>query len=52
MWENDIKMGLREKGSDGTDWLHLAKEKNKWKALVNTDMNIRVPQNVGKFLSS
>jgi hypothetical protein len=52
MLENNIQMVVRERGCDGTDWFHLAKERDKWKALVSTIMNIRAPQNVGKFLNS
>jgi hypothetical protein len=33
------------------DWVDQAKDRNQWMALVNTVMNLRVPQNVGKFLS-
>ena len=34
------------------DWLDLAQERDTWRVLVNTVMNIRVPQNAGNFLSS
>jgi hypothetical protein len=39
-------------GWDGMDWIDLAEERDQWRALVNTAMNLRVPQNAGKFLSS
>jgi hypothetical protein len=34
------------------DWIDLAQDRDQWSSLVNTVMNLRVPQNVGKFLSS
>jgi hypothetical protein len=34
------------------DWIDLAQDKGRWRALVNTIMDIRVPQNAGKHLSS
>jgi hypothetical protein len=45
------KIDLGERGWDGMDWIHLAEDRDQWRALVNTVMNLRVPQNVGKFLS-
>jgi hypothetical protein len=45
-------MDLREIVWDGTDWIDLAQDRDQWRALVNTVMNIRVPQNARKFLSS
>jgi hypothetical protein len=51
-WVDNIEMGLREIGWDGTDWIDLAQNRDQWRTLVNTVMNLRVPQNAGKFLSS
>jgi len=42
-WEDDIKMDLREVGRGGGDWMELAQDRNRWRALVNTVMNFRVP---------
>jgi hypothetical protein len=42
-WEDNIKMDLREKGIDGANWIHLAQDKVRWRAFVNTVMNLRVP---------
>jgi hypothetical protein len=42
-WVENIKMGLREIGWDGVDWINLAQDRDQWRALVNTVMNLRVP---------
>jgi hypothetical protein len=44
-------MDLREIGWDGVDWIDLAQDSDQWRALVNTVMNLRVPQNTENFLS-
>jgi hypothetical protein len=36
-------MGLRERGLEGVDWIHLAKDRNLWWSLVNLVMNLWVP---------
>ena len=41
-WENNIKMDLREIGW-GMDWIDLAHVRDRWRALVNAVMNLRVP---------
>jgi hypothetical protein len=51
MWEDNIKMDVREIGWGGIDWIDLARDRDQWRALVNTVINLRVPYNVGKFLS-
>jgi hypothetical protein len=43
---------LREIPWDGMEWIDLAENRDQWRALVNTQMNLRVPYNFGKFLSS
>jgi hypothetical protein len=42
-WENNIKMDLREIGSGSMDWIDLAQDRDQWRVLVNTVMNLRVP---------
>jgi hypothetical protein len=49
-WVDNIKMDLRDIEWDGMDWIDLAQNRDQWKALLNTVMNLRVPQNAGKFL--
>jgi hypothetical protein len=40
---NNIKMDLKETAWDGMDWIDLAQDRDQWKVLVNTVMNLRVP---------
>jgi hypothetical protein len=49
---DNIKIDLRETGWGFMDWIDLAKDKDQWRALVNTVMNLRVPYISEKFLSS
>jgi hypothetical protein len=42
-WVDTIEMDLREIGWDGMDWIHLAQDRDQWRALVNTVMTLRVP---------
>jgi hypothetical protein len=42
-WENNIKMDLQEVGGRGMDWIDLAQDKDRMRALVNAEMNLRVP---------
>jgi hypothetical protein len=42
-WENNTKMDLREVGWEGMDWIELAEVRDRWPALVNAVMNLRVP---------
>ena len=43
-WEDNIKMDLQEVGGGCGDWMELAQDKDMWRALVNTVMNLRVPK--------
>jgi hypothetical protein len=42
-WLDNIKMYLREIEWDAMDWIDLAQDRDQWRALVNTVMNLRVP---------
>jgi hypothetical protein len=42
-WVDNIKIDLREIGWDGVDRIDLAQDRDQWRALVNTVMNLRVP---------
>jgi hypothetical protein len=42
-WKDNIKMYLREIGFGVVDWIDLARDRDRWRALVNTVMNLRVP---------
>jgi hypothetical protein len=42
-WVDNIKIDLLEIGWGGVDWIGLAQDRDKWRALVNTVMNLRVP---------
>jgi hypothetical protein len=48
-WENNIRMNLGEIGRKGVDWMHVAQDRNQWRALANTVMNVWVPYRVGSF---
>jgi hypothetical protein len=43
MWVNNIRMYLGEVGWSDVDWIGLAQDTNRWRALVNVVMNVRVP---------
>ena len=46
-WENGIKMDLQEVGGGCGDWIELAQNRDRWRALVNTVRNLRVPKTRG-----
>ena len=43
-WEDNIKTDLQEVGGGCGDWMELAQDRDRWRALVNTVMNLRVPK--------
>ena len=51
-WEDNIKMDLTEVGCEGMDWISVAQDRDRWRALVNAVMNLRVPYDEGNFLTS
>jgi hypothetical protein len=42
-WEDNIKMDLGKIGIDGANWIRLAQDRVRWRAFLNTMMNLRVP---------
>jgi hypothetical protein len=51
-WKNIIKMDLQEFGGGCGDWMELAQDRDRWRALVSAVKNLRVPYKCGEFLSS
>jgi hypothetical protein len=50
-WMDNIKMDLVETECGGVDWIGSAQDRNKWRALVNAVMNLRVLQDAGNLSS-
>jgi len=42
-WEDNIKRDLQKAGCGGKDWIELSQDRDRWRALVNAVMNLRVP---------
>ena len=42
-WEDNIKMGLQAVECGGMDWIYMAQDRGRWRALVNAVMNLRGP---------
>jgi hypothetical protein len=47
-----IRMKLREMGWENVDWTHLVQNRGQWQALVNTIMNLQVPEKAENFWTS
>jgi hypothetical protein len=50
-WVDNIRKDLGEVGWGDVDWIGLTKDRNRWRALVNSVLNLRVPCNAGKLSS-
>jgi hypothetical protein len=50
-WVDNIRIDLGEVGWGDVDWIGLAQDMNRWRALVNSVLNLRVPCNAGKLSS-
>ena len=48
-WEDNIKMDLQEVGGGCGDWMELAQDRDRWRALVSMVMNLRVPKTRGIY---
>jgi hypothetical protein len=42
-WDDNIRMDSREIWCERVDWMHLAQDRDQWRDLVNTVMNVQVP---------
>jgi hypothetical protein len=50
-WEDNIRLDLRETGLGNVDWMHLTQDRDQWRALLNTVINLPVPYKEGIFLT-
>jgi hypothetical protein len=41
-WEDEVRMDLRKIGLEGVDWIQLAHDRGRWRAVVSAVMNFRV----------
>jgi hypothetical protein len=42
-WGDNIEMNLQEEGLGGMDWIDMAQDRDRWRAVVSAVMNLRVP---------
>jgi len=45
-WEDNIKMDLQEMASEGMDWIYVAQDRDRWRALVNAVMDLGFPRGI------
>jgi len=50
-WEDNIKIDIQEVGCGDMDLFDLAQDMDRWRALMNALINLRVPYNAGNFLT-
>jgi hypothetical protein len=48
-WVDNIRINLGEVGWSDVDWIGLAQDRNRWRALVNSVLNLRVHEMVGNY---
>jgi len=51
-WDDNIKMDLQEEGCGDMDWIDLAQDRDRWRALANAVMTLWAPLNEGNFFTS
>jgi hypothetical protein len=51
-WEDNIKMNVKEIGWEGVEWMHVAQDRDQWRAVVNTVMTLRFPKKERNFLTT
>jgi hypothetical protein len=52
MYMTVVLHDLQEMGYGGMDWIELALDRDRWRALANEVMNLRIPQNAENFMTS
>jgi hypothetical protein len=51
-WEDSNRVNLKEICWEGVDWIRLVQDRNQWRVLVTTEMNLRVSKKAGNFSTS